>query len=146
MLMPAGVLIVLLLGALAVDAAVVFLGERELADLTAAAANDAVTVALAPEDFYRCGALQVDASVAREVAATVVTARASDSVVLTGLDVSVDSSGDAPQVTVAATGTVDLVFTPAMPGADRTRVVAARSAATPRAPGLSPVGACEATP
>ena len=148
MLMPAGVLIVLLLGAIAVDAAVVFLGERELADLTAAAANDAATAALAPEAFYRCGTLRLDAGAARDVAVTVATSRASDSVALTALDVTVDNAGAAPTVSVAATGTVDLVFTPAVPGTDRSRVVAARSIATPRAPGIAASASpfCEAAP
>jgi D-alanyl-D-alanine carboxypeptidase len=43
MLMPAAVLIVIVLGSIAVDFAIVFLGEREAASLAAAAANDAAT-------------------------------------------------------------------------------------------------------
>lgn len=132
MLMPAGVLIVLVLGALAVDSAIAFLGERELSDLTAAAANDAATVAIREESFYRCGRLELDEQRAREVAAAVAAARVSDAVVLSGIDVDVRNDVNPPEITVAATGTVRLVFTPALPGSTRTRAVGARSVAVPQ--------------
>lgn len=135
MLMPAGVLIVLILGALAVDSAVLFLGERELADLTAAAANDAATSALRPEPFYECGRLELDQGAAGAVASNVGAARASDAVVVTGITAAVDNSAVPPSVEVAATGTVRLIFTPALPGAARSRTVAARSVAVPESPG-----------
>ena len=129
LLMPAGVLVVLILGALAVDSAVLFLGERELADLTAAAANDAATAALDAESFYDCGSLQLDEMRAREVVRAVVGARSSDAVEVSGVSVAVSNDVARPEVTVAAQGTVQLVFTPAIPGAARTRVVSARSTA-----------------
>ena len=132
MLMPAGVLIVLILGALAVDSAVLFLGERELADLTAAAANDAATVALNEGSFYECGRLELDEDRAHEVATGAAQARVSDAVTLTGIDVDVRNDVDPPQVTVAAAGTVDLVFTPTLPGTSSTRAVEARSVAVPQ--------------
>lgn len=141
MLMPAGVLIVLVLGALAVDAAILFLGERELADLTAAAANDAATVALNEASFYECGRLALDEQRAEEVAATVASARVSDAVTLTSVEVEVRNDLDPPQVTVAAAGTVRLVFTPAMPGATRSRAVQAQSVAQPQALGADVAGA-----
>ena len=132
MLMPAGVLIVLVLGSLAVDSAIAFLGERELADLTAAAANDAATLAIREESFYRCGRLELDEQRAREVAAAVAQARVSDAVVLNGIDVDVRNDVDPPEITVSASGTVRLVFTPALPGSTTTRDVAARSIAVPQ--------------
>jgi hypothetical protein len=143
MLMPAGVLIVLVLGALAVDSAILFLGERELADLTAAAANDAATVALLEEPFYRCGRLQLDEDEARTVAATVTAARSSDAVSLTEIDVMVDNTASPPEVTVAAAGTVRLVFTPALPGGSipplrRSTRGPARSGACRRSPSPPP--------
>lgn len=139
MLMPAGVLIVLVLGALAVDSAVAFLGERELADLTAAAANDAATVSIREDSFYRCGRLELDEQRARDVAAAVAQARRSDAVTITGIDVLVRNDLAPPQVTVAASGTVALVFTPAL-GSTGTRRVDARSVAVPHPLG-SPVTA-----
>ena len=141
MLMPAGVLIVIVLGALAVDAAILFLGERELADLSAAAANDAATLALREASFYECGRLELDEQRAAQVAATVAAARTSDAVTLTGVDVDVRNDLDPPQVTVAAVGTVRLVFTPAVPVSSRSREVQARSVAVPQALGSAVAGA-----
>lgn len=134
MLMPAGVLIVLLLGALAVDSAILFLGERELADLTAAAANDAATAGIDPEPFYECGRLELDETSARSVADAVAARRTSDAVQLTGLDIAVRDDADPPEVEVAATGTVRLIFTPALPGQSRKRTVDARSVAVAQSP------------
>jgi Flp pilus assembly protein TadG len=135
LLMPAGVLVVIILGALAVDSAVLFLGERELADLTAAAANDAATAGLDAESFYGCGALRVDEARARDVVGAVIAARSSDAVEVTGVGVTVDNSATTPEVTVSARGTVQLVFTPAIPGTVRTRAVDARSTAAARSLG-----------
>ncbi len=132
MLMPAGVLIVLTLGALAVDSAILFLAERELADLTAAAANDAATLAINEASFYECGRLELESERASEVAAAVAQARVSDAVTLTGIDIDVRNDLDPPEVTVAAQGTVRLVFTPAVPGTSRIRDVGAQSVAVPQ--------------
>lgn len=132
MLMPAGVLIVLVLGALAVDSAILFLGERELADLSAAAANDAATAAIVEESFYECGRLQLDAERAKAVAETVARTRASDAMTLTGVAVDVRNSQQPPEVEITATGTVRLIFTPALPGRSRSRAVQARSVAVPQ--------------
>ncbi len=132
MLMPAGVLIVLILGALAVDSAILFLGERELADLSAAAANDAATGAIVEDAFYECGRLELDADRARSVALTVAQARVSDAVELTDVAVATRNDREPPAVEVTATGTVRLVFTPAVPGTSRSRAVQARSVAVPQ--------------
>ena len=144
MLMPAGVLIVIILGALAVDSAILFLGERELADLTAAAANDAATVALDEETFYRCGRLELVEDEAAEVASTVSAARSSDAVTDVVVAARVDNAVTPPQVSVTATGTVRLVFTPALPGRSRDRTVEARSVAVPQplGPGAAAEGTC----
>ena len=134
MLMPAAVLVVLILGALAVDSAVMFLGERELADVAAAAANDAATVALRPAAVERLGALAIDQRRAGEAAGTVAAARSSDAVTLTDVTVRTDNSVLPPEVTVIATGTVRLVFTPTVPGGARLRTVQATAVAAPEAP------------
>ena len=135
MLMPAGVLIVLVLGALAVDSAILFLGERELADLSAAAANDAATAAIVEESFYRCGRLEIDPERAETVATVVARARVSDAVNLTEVGVEVRNDPQPPEVAITAAGTVRLVFTPALPGQTRARAVQARSVAVPQALG-----------
>lgn len=134
MLMPAGVLIVLLLAGLAVDSAILFLGERELADLTSAAANDAATAAIVPEPFYDCGRLVLDEERAGQVADAVAALRVSDAVTLTGIDIVVRNDVVPPEVEVAAAGRVRLIFTPALPGRPRTRVVSARSVAVAQSP------------
>ena len=143
MLMPAGVLIVLILGGLAVDSAVLFLGERELADLSAAAANDAATAGLREEAFYACGELELDPGRAELVAHTVAGARTSDAVDDVSLEVAVDNSVDPPEVTVAASGTVRLIFSPAVPGVAAVRPVQARSVAVPESLGPAPATAAD---
>ena len=51
MLMPAGVLVVLLLGAIAFDLSVVFLRQRQASSLAVDVANDLATAALDEEAF-----------------------------------------------------------------------------------------------
>jgi hypothetical protein len=125
MLMPAGVLIVLLLGAVAVDAAVVFLAERELANATAAAANDAAGAALDDAAFYQGGRLVLDPSRAEEVARQSLAARRAGFLEIEEVDVDVT----AVRVTVRVAAQVEHVFARAVPGAPRTARVEARSTA-----------------
>ena len=60
LLVPAGILIVILLGAIVVDTAVVFLAEREAEAAAAAAANDLATLALDEELLRRTGEYEID--------------------------------------------------------------------------------------
>ena len=60
LLFPAGVLIVLVLAAVAVDSSIAFLGERELSGAVTAAANDAATKALSDSGFYGRGDVELD--------------------------------------------------------------------------------------
>ena len=53
LLFPAAVLIVLVLSAITVDSSIAFLAQRELANATAAAANDAASRAVDGQAFYR---------------------------------------------------------------------------------------------
>ena len=55
MLMPAGVLVVLLLGAIAFDLSVVFLRQRQASSLAVDVANDLATAALDEEAFRADG-------------------------------------------------------------------------------------------
>ena len=68
LLFPAGVLIVVVLAAMAVDTSIAFLGERELAAAVAAAANDAATEAISDEAFYGGGRLELDGAEVERVA------------------------------------------------------------------------------
>lgn len=134
MLMPAAVLVLIVLGSLALDAAIVFLGERTVADLAAGAANDAAVAGLAEPVFYRCGALRLDPARSERVVSEAIAARSNAGVrdpQATGIDLDVDEQARLVRVTVTVSGTVDLVFARALPGPDA-RVVQATATATAR--------------
>lgn len=121
MLMPAAVLVVVLLGALAVDQAVVFGGQRELVTAAQRAANDAVALGVAVEDLRAEGVVRVDpARVDRAV-----------SLALADVEGLVASSwerrGDV--VVVRVVRRVPVVFAGAIPGVERSRQVTATATA-----------------
>ena len=60
MLMPAGVLVVLLLGAIAFDLSLVFLRQRQASSLAVDVANDLATAALDEEAFRSDGEFRLD--------------------------------------------------------------------------------------
>lgn len=121
LLFPAAVLVLVVLGAIAVDAAVVFLGEREAASLAAGAANDAAT-AVDEAAFRERGEFVLDEDRARRVALASLAASSSelDDV---EVDVSFPIVDGEPAVRVTVRGTVAYVFAAALPGADRTAAV-----------------------
>lgn len=128
MLMPAAVVVVLVLGAIAVDLSVVHLGKRELVDAASAAANDAVTygldeTALRNEGAYRLDPGRVRAAVHQSLAGSGVAGE------LTGIDVQpVGADG----VEVTLTMTVEYVFAKALPGPSSTTVEATATATVAR--------------
>jgi hypothetical protein len=129
MLMPVAVLIVVILGAIAVDRAVVFGAQRELVQSAQAAANDAAAVGA---DIERLRAGHADtARFDRERIDRAV--RAS----LVGVDDLVDHRwtlrGD--QVVVELEQRVELVFTKGVPGAADTTTVRATATARLRSSG-----------
>jgi Flp pilus assembly protein TadG len=131
LLMPAAVLVLMVLAALAVDAAVVFLAQRELVDATAAAANDAAVAGLDEAAFYDGGRLVINPARAQEVAATAFALREVGWLAVEGPVVAVETvAGEPVRVRVSAEGRVDLVFARALPGAPGTRTVHATSVAT----------------
>jgi hypothetical protein len=141
MLMPAAVLVLLVLAAIAVDATVLILGEREMADLAGAAANDAAVAALGRDPLYRCGNLDLDWGQAQAAVQRVVAGRASDATSGVSAGVASISVVDGrPEVTVTASGTVDLIFTPAVPGASMSRSVEATASAIAEVAGPDPFG------
>lgn len=124
-LLPAAVLVLVVLAAIAVDSAVAFLGQRELSNAATAAANDAATAALSDAAFYRQGALVVDSARARTVAADAVAAR-----VVRGVSVdSVDVAVAGPRVCVTVRGRVPYVFARALPGVAHSASVVGRAEA-----------------
>jgi hypothetical protein len=130
LLFPAGVLIVLVLAAVAVDSSIAFLGERELSSAVSAAANDAATKALSDSGFYGRGAVELDDGEVERVA---------EERVRISLDPSryhalaVQATVQRPRggscqwtLRVEASATVRYLFAPALPGgSDEARVDAA---------------------
>jgi Flp pilus assembly protein TadG len=114
MLMPAAVLVFVVLGAIAVDFAVAFLGEREVSNAAAAAANDVAGGALDQERLYADGELRLDPSEADRVGRTAVAAAGLDD--LDDVRIHVDVAPDAAVVTVTVSARVRYVFAKALPG------------------------------
>lgn len=117
MLMPAAVLVVLILAAIAVDGAAQFVQQRELVSAAQAAANDAAASAVDQATFYRGGGVRYDPSrlqavVDRSLRARGITARAAVGIV----------DG---QVVVELEDEASLVFAGAVPGVDPTRTITA---------------------
>ena len=131
MLMPAAVLIVILLGSIAVDFAVAFLGERELASLAAAAANDAATAAFDAERFRDDGTFVLDLDRAEEIVASTIDASSTE-VELQPPEVEPVTVDGRPGFRVTLRGTVDYVFAPAVPGLPETAEVEASAVAVAR--------------
>ena len=130
LLIPAAVLIVVLLGSLAVDSAIVFTAQRQLADAAAAAANDAVTAGLAEDAFYRCEGVRLNPERVREVVVASLEARAADIVdAVQSVSTGHDAAG-VPTVTVHVEGSVTPLFAPALPGGGTMRTVEARAVAS----------------
>jgi len=128
MLMPAAVLVFIVLGAIAVDFAVAFLGEREVSNAAAAAANDAAGAALDQTRFYADGALRLDPVRAASVGRSSVRAAGLDH--LGDVDVRVAVDRDAPVVTVTVSARVGYVFAKALPGGPDGVTVEASATAT----------------
>jgi hypothetical protein len=123
--MPVGVLILLVLGSIAVDFAVMYAAQREVANLTAGLANDAAS-AVDETSFFDGGAYRIDEARAREIVARVVAARPDDTIEVACPTVALEETD---VVRVACTGSVELVFAPALPGLDGPVTVRANSTA-----------------
>ena len=135
MLFPVGLLIVFVLAAVAVDSAITFLGQRELANAVVAAANDAATEAVSNAGFYRRGDVELESAEAARVAE----ARVRSSVdAARHLGLSVRATVVRPagvacawQVRVEASSTVHYLFAGVMPGAARQATVKASAISSP---------------
>ncbi len=130
MLMPAAVLVVIILGSIAVDFAVVFLAQRELAVTAAAAANDAATYGVDADHYRQTGNYRLDRDRVRAaVRSTLVAKRLCGEV-----QGDVVIAGNA--VTVHFTRRVDYIFAKAIPGVAHDAAVEASDRAEPAgAPG-----------
>jgi hypothetical protein len=125
-LVPAAVAILAVLGAIALNAGAVFLGQHQLATDAQTAAEDA-TGQLNSFAFYHSGTLSLDPATATRVADASIAAQTLSSVRLDGpLRVTVHGA----QVCVSLTGKVPLIFGAGLPGVSRWISVSAHSTAT----------------
>ncbi len=125
MLMPAGLLLVLMLGAIAFDLSLVFLRQRQASSLAVDVANDVATAALDEEAFRRDGEFVLDPGRATELGVELVGASDLQELIQ---DVEVQVIGP-DEVTVRVVVRVDYVFARAIPGAsDGTNVTATATA------------------
>lgn len=129
-LVPAGFLVLMILGALAVDSATAYLGQQQLRDALSAAANDAVTAGLANGSFYSGGKVALDSTAtARTVCVAVATQVDRD---LHGVRVWMAIDGASLQL--RGTATVDAVFGRVVPGFGARTVRASASAVASSGP------------
>lgn len=117
LLVPAGLLVLFVLAAIAVDHALAFLGHRELSAAAAAAANDAAGAAVSDAAFYggTSGPIVIDGARAERIATEAVARRRPTGVTVAKVVVQVDG----PHVCVGVTGRVGYLFTPIVPGLPR---------------------------
>jgi len=108
LLIPAVVLVLLILGAIAVDSSVAYLARRQLADFTASAADRAAASALDKVAFYGSGQARVDPATADAVVAQARATAVAGGLDITSVTVSVGPTGQS--VTVTATAVTQTVF------------------------------------
>lgn len=133
-LVPAGFLILLLLGALAVDNGAAYLGQRDLSTSVQAAANDAAGAAVSNNGFYGQGTVEIDPAQAARVVCRDMTAPGAEG--LLDKTVSMAVSGDT--IYVEAHAEIRAVFGRAIPGFARRPVSAAAAAVAAAGPGIRP--------
>jgi Flp pilus assembly protein TadG len=126
MLMPAAVLVMVILGALVVDQAHVFLAQRELSNAAQAAATDAASQ-LDSAEFYGTGRIGLDPGSARRVALASIQDQSLDGLTLIQQpDVAVAGR----QVCVSLSARVRPIFGAALGRLSGSITVSARSTAT----------------
>jgi hypothetical protein len=130
-LVPAVFLVLILFGALTVDSAVVYLGQRQLHDALVAAANDSVGAAVDDGAFYQHGRILLDPAKVAVVACDSVLAQHMSDV--HGLKLWVSTGGRS--VRLQATADVDAVFGRAIPGFGQRAVRAVAVATLASSPG-----------
>ena len=127
LLFPAAVLIVLVLGAIAVDLSAVHLAKRQVLDLAASAANDAVTAGLDQGRFRTTGEYVIDPTLAAEAVEQAVATNEPDGRTTV---VRVEIGPGPGQVTVELTAPAERVFAPALPGDPGATTVTGTATAT----------------
>ncbi len=144
LLFPAAVLIVIVLAAITVDSSIAFLAQRELANATAAAANDAAGQTVDGDAFYRDDRIELDPAAVEAVAVERVRLAVDESR-HRGLEVRATArppvrSGCPWTVQVSASSQVSYLFAKALPGGPDEASVRATSVAGPEQDATS--GSC----
>jgi Tfp pilus assembly protein PilX len=132
LLMPAGLLVLLILAAIAVDAAVLFLGQRRISDLAASVAQDAV--AAVDEARFYDGELVLVQGDADQRGQTLAANLPQDDALIDPscrVETGVDDDGD-PLASVRCDAQVRFIFAPAIPGSQRISEVTATETAAGR--------------
>jgi hypothetical protein len=130
-LMPAAVMIVIVLGAIAVDGSLAFLAERQVSNLAASVANDAATQGIAVERFYEDGTLVLDDALVQAVADAALVHATESLAHLDDLTIDVVVLG-ADTVEVSVRARTKTLFSRAMPAAVEFREVGAMARAVAR--------------
>lgn len=127
MLVPAGVLVLITLGAIAIDSAVIVFAQRDLQNRTAAVANDAATLSLDERAFYDGGRV----ALSPEAAATYTSAAFSDVNMPGGYEAwGAAATTTGRTVEVQAWAEVSTIFLRALPGLPDSSRVEATSVVT----------------
>lgn len=126
MLMPAAVLIMFVLGAIAVDLTALRVGQRDLQAALTDAANDAVAGALDESLLRAGGGYHLDRSAAWVIAMGVLETRGALRDVVDGPHLTVEDDGS---VTITAARRVPHIFGRALPGVPHHEVVRATATA-----------------
>lgn len=134
-LVPAGFLVLMILGALAVDSATTYLGRQQLRDALGAAANDAATAGLANRSFYSRGSVALDPSATARTVCVAVAAQTDRDLHQVRLWLAIDGAS----LQLRGTATVDAVFGRFVPGFGSRTVRATASAVA--SPGPRPATA-----
>ena len=126
----------LALAAITVDSAIAFQAQRQLANATAAAANDAATQALSDRAFYQGDRVELSTTAVEGIAVDkvrqLIDATHHYDLVVTAMAIAPAAGGCAWTVRVTASSRVEELFGKAMPGSDGQVAVRAVSTASPR--------------
>ncbi len=127
MLMPAAVLIVLVLSAIAVDLTIVQMGERQAIDAADAAANDAATYGISEATLRSGGAITLDPHRVRASVQQTLDAQGLTPRLATAPLIEITGPGS---VRVTLSVTIDYLFAKSLPGTPDTKTVVAVGEAT----------------
>lgn len=115
MLVPAGILVLVALAAIAVDSSIAFMAQREMINYASGAANDAATVAIPEHELQLGRDARPDANRVDEIVKSRVVGRTVGGYEIKPDDVTTSVNDDT--VTVTVKGVIPYVFAPAIPGA-----------------------------